>query len=162
MDEYDNIQAVNARGIALCMQEEIKVMRKQEPLVTLSAADARRSQRGSIINIASTRGLGALPRLMPYVTSKHAVVGITKAAAIDHGKDGIRINAVCPGFVETQMFVERRKAENGVPSPAEVTAMGRLAYPEEVADVCVFLSSSLSSFVHGTTIVVDGGRHAAF
>jgi NAD(P)-dependent dehydrogenase (short-subunit alcohol dehydrogenase family) len=143
-------------------------MRTQLTRVTYDSCDKRRAQRGSIVNIASVCGLSSFTSIMPYIASKHAVVGITRAAAIDHAKNGIRVNAVCPGLVHTPMLMERREkqaklpTDNVVHTDPEITPMGRLAYPEEIADVCVFLSSSLSSYTQVAMIVVDGGRMAAY
>lgn len=89
---FDKIQAINQRGLFLCMQAELKAMLKQERRPT--PYNEKASERGSIVNVASMAGLFAIPRgALAYTTSKHAVIGLTKAAACDHGKDGIRVNA---------------------------------------------------------------------
>ncbi|CZR66381.1 related to dehydrogenase [Phialocephala subalpina] len=168
ISEFDRIHSINARGLLLCMQAELKVMRSQDLKVTSASSDIKRAQRGSIVNIASTCGITAIPNIMPYVVSKHAVVGITRSFAVDHGRDGIRINAVCPGIVETPMFVQRQEmegkfnGENSKQSTVGEPPLGRNAYPEEIADICVFLSSSMASYIHGSMIMADGGKTAQY
>lgn len=117
--------------------------------------------RGSIINVASIAGVLGLVDRLAYVASKFAIVGITKAMALDHAKQGIRVNAICPGRVETA-WVKRVIQEYDDPEKAykEMSAtqpMGRMALPEEVASVAVFLASEASSFVTGSCQLVDGG-----
>ncbi|KAH8800481.1 oxidoreductase UcpA [Xylogone sp. PMI_703] len=168
LSEYDSVQAINARGILLCMQAEVKAMLTQTPTVTSLPISDRRAQRGSIVNIASTCGLSAIPAIMPYVASKHAVVGLTRSFAIDHSRDGIRINAICPGFVETPMLLQRKQLtsalspESGALRQIVDPPLGRLALPEEIGDICVLLSSSLSSYIHGSMIMADGGKMAEY
>ncbi|RFU24652.1 hypothetical protein B7463_g11685, partial [Scytalidium lignicola] len=136
--------------------------------VTSSTFDGRRAQRGSIVNMAFVCGLSVIPNIMPYIASKHAVVGVTRAFAIDYGKYNIRINAVCPGIVETPMLQRRQAMEEvsventKVKCSVEDPPLGRLALPEEIADICVFLSSSMSSYVHGSMVTADGGKMAMY
>ena len=175
MKEYDNIQAINARGLLLCTQAEIEAMLKQAPMVSIGSHNPLRAQRGSIVNIASICGSQVIPNMVPYTTSKHAVIGITKAAAIDHASQRIRINAVCPGLVETPMIAtrrkqiqEREKSTASQPSdrfsPADVynTPLERLALADEIADSAVFLASTLSSHITASCVTVDGGRSACY
>ena len=141
-------------------------MKKQAAFVSEDSIDSSRAQRGSIVNIASVTAIGSLQNLMPYATSKHAVLGITKSAAIDHARHLIRVNAVCPGFVQTQMMVQRMR-QLGHDSQASLIGqegipMGRMALTEEVADACIFLSSSRSSYTTGSALVMDGGKLASF
>ncbi|KAK6365671.1 hypothetical protein LTS17_011057 [Exophiala oligosperma] len=176
MQEYDNIQAINARGLALCTQFEIRAMLEQDPRVTIDSHSPLRAQRGSIVNIASTCATNVIPDLFPYVASKHTVMGITKAAGIDHAKDLVRVNAVCPGLVETPMIAARRaqlqhreqetppSTHSEVWAPANMynTPLGRLALADEVADTCIFLASSMASHITASSITVDGGRTSAY
>jgi len=146
------------------MQEEITVMSKQEPKTTPGVKSMARAQRGSIINIASVTGLAAIQNIMPYTVSKHAVIGLTKSAAIDHGYQQIRINSVCPGMADTPLVKQRKALESSDKASTWSTdgnVLRRLAMPEEIADVCVFLSSCLASYMTGESIVVDGGHMAA-
>jgi NAD(P)-dependent dehydrogenase (short-subunit alcohol dehydrogenase family) len=130
-------------GVALCMKHEIGAMRAQGG--------------GSIVNIASTAGLDGIPMMAPYSAAKHAVVGATRSAALETAGAGIRVNALCPGFIDTPMF-RNMKAE-GVDYSAVVRniAMGRFGTASEIADVALWLLSDRSSYVTGQTIVVDGG-----
>jgi NAD(P)-dependent dehydrogenase (short-subunit alcohol dehydrogenase family) len=113
---------------------------------------------GSIVNISSVMGTVAVSGACAYIASKHGVVGLTKAAALDYAKDGIRVNAVAPGYVDTPMLANRSEAQR-----AEIASrhpMGRIAAAEEIAAVVAFLASSESSFVSGAYYTVDGGYTA--
>ncbi|MFM7099981.1 MAG: SDR family NAD(P)-dependent oxidoreductase [Verrucomicrobiota bacterium] len=117
--------------------------------------------RGSIINMASTAGLEGLVDRFAYATSKHAVVGMTRSAALDHARSGVRINCLCPGRVETP-FVQQRLREYADPAAARhemslTQAQGRMGRPEEVAAAALFLASDEASFVTGSALAVDGG-----
>ena len=143
-ETYDQIMDVNVKGVWLSMRHEIPAMLK--------------SGGGAIVNNSSAFGLTAFPGIEVYVASKHAVIGLTKSAAVEFGKQGIRINAVLPAAIETDMYRRfvREKAEN----KAAVDAMhpiGRIGAPEEIADAVIWLSSSKSSFVIGHSLLVDGG-----
>jgi NAD(P)-dependent dehydrogenase (short-subunit alcohol dehydrogenase family) len=154
---------------------ELKVMLMQEPTVSRTSDSLLRAQRGSIINIASTCGSMVIEDMMPYIVSKHAVLGITKAAAVDHAAQKVRINAVSPGLVETPMIVARRKqlqdrtqavekkgSARFLPADMYDTPLGRLALAEEVADACIFLASTMSSHTTASFVNVDGGRLAVY
>jgi NAD(P)-dependent dehydrogenase (short-subunit alcohol dehydrogenase family) len=114
---------------------------------------------GAIVNTASGAGIAAAPMLSAYVTSKHAVVGMTKRAALEYVRDGIRVNAVAPGTVETpmtaNMTTQQRDALN------ELMPLGRMATPDEVAQVVVFLASDDASYVNGAVYTIDGGSSAS-
>ncbi|NJR52231.1 MAG: SDR family oxidoreductase [Leptolyngbyaceae cyanobacterium CSU_1_3] len=142
--EYDRTMNVNVKGVWLSMKYEIAQMLKQGS--------------GSIVNMASVVGVVALPNILLYTASKHAVVGLTKAAAIQYAKAGIRINGVAPGSIQTDMF------EAGTGGQDEVKAyltglhpIGRIGTPLEVANAVLFLSSDMASFITGETLMVDGG-----
>jgi NAD(P)-dependent dehydrogenase (short-subunit alcohol dehydrogenase family) len=130
-------------GVALCMKYEIAAMQKRGG--------------GSIVNIASTGGLGGVPMMASYSAAKHGVIGATKAAAVENAAAGIRVNALCPGLIDTPLF--RSKAAEGADYSAVVkmVPMGRFGQPSEIADAALWLLSSRSSFVTGQPIVVDGG-----
>lgn len=141
---WEGMLAVNLTGVWLCMKHELAQMERQGG--------------GAIVNTASIAGLVGLPRSGAYVAAKHGVVGLTKAAAIDHAGAGVRINAVCPGYVETPMIVEsmaRRGAEimAGVP-------LKRLGAASEIAEAVAWLCSDRAAFVTGTAMTVDGGYTA--
>lgn len=146
---------INVRGQMLCMQEEIKVMRHQEPTTTPGVTSSERAQRGSIVNIASMSGFLHMQNIMPYTVSKHAVLGLTRAAAVDHGHQKIRINSVCPATVDTPFITPGRALNPGSTYAEDMNVFSRLALPEEIADVCVFLSSSRSSYMSGASVAVD-------
>lgn len=116
----------------------------------------RRAGRGSIINISSAAGLAAIPGATAYVSSKFAVRGLTKAAALDLAADGIRVNSVHPGPTRTPMFDGLQMREQLETAAAQIAA-GRLAEPEEVAAIVLYLASDDSSYSTGSEFVVDGG-----
>lgn len=144
---YDKIMDVNVKGVWRCMKYQIPEMLKQSSSV--------------IINTASVAGLGAAPKMSIYAASKHAVIGLTKSAAIEYGKKGLRVNAVCPAVIDTEMF--KRAAESD-PRKAEFAAsmhpVGRIGQPEEVAAAVLYLCSDLSGFTTGVALPVDGGATA--
>lgn len=139
---WDRTIAVNLTGVFLCMQAEIPAMRSG----------------GSIVNCASIAGLNGFPGLAAYVASKHGVNGLTKAAALELAAEGIRVNAVCPGAIDTEM-IARVKVEQPELIERTVAAhpLGRLGRPEEIASTVVWLCSDAAAFVTGQTIAVDGG-----
>ena len=129
--------------------------------------------KGTIVNTSSVAGLGALMRpvdyannrtmlegVSSYVASKHGVVGLTKQFAIAFGKKGVRVIAVCPGYIETPIIAERLAHDNGREFLVDLHPIGRLGRPEEVAEVAAFLASDASSFVTGVAMPVDGGYSA--
>jgi len=143
-DDWDRVVDINLKGVWLCMKYELSQMEKQG--------------HGTIVNTASIAGLVGGTFGAAYYASKHGVVGLTKAGAIEYGKSNIRVNAVCPGVIRTEM-AERLLRDNQSVEGA-ITAlhpMGRLGTPEEVADTVVWLCSDASSFVTGQAIAVDGG-----
>jgi NAD(P)-dependent dehydrogenase (short-subunit alcohol dehydrogenase family) len=142
-DSWRRLMNVNLDGVFLSMKAEIAAM--------LGGG-------GSIINVSSVMGTVAVSGACAYVASKHGVVGLTKAAALDYAKDGIRVNAVAPGYVDTPMLANRSEAQR-----AEIASrhpLGRIAAPEEIAAVVAFLASPESSFVSGAYYTVDGGYTA--
>jgi len=147
-DDWDRVMAVNLKGVWLCMKYEIPQMLQQGG--------------GAIVNTASLAGLVGAKRLAAYVASKHGVVGLTKTAALEYAKAGIRVNAVCPGVIHTamveRMFFQRRSQV--VERLAASEPLGRLGTPEEVAEAVVWLCSDAASFVTGHALSVDGGLYA--
>jgi NAD(P)-dependent dehydrogenase (short-subunit alcohol dehydrogenase family) len=114
--------------------------------------------RGAIVNISSTAGLEGVASLAGYSATKHGLIGLTKVAALDYAERGIRVNAVAPGPILTHHL--ERAGEKYQRMAAEAMPMRRIGLPSEVADAVVWLSSEQSSFVTGTTVVVDGGKMA--
>jgi NAD(P)-dependent dehydrogenase (short-subunit alcohol dehydrogenase family) len=116
---------------------------------------------GSIVNTASVFGVIGIPGNEIYIASKHAVIGLTKSAAVEFGKQGIRVNAVLPGVIDTDMF--QRFAGEKPEFRSQMSALqpiGRIGKAEEIADAAIWLSSSKSSFVTGHSLMVDGGYTA--
>jgi len=143
-EDWDRVIAINLKGVWLCMKYEIAQMLKQGG--------------GAIVNTASVLGLVGMAELPAYVASKHGVAGLTKTAALEYAKMGIRVNAVCPGTIRTPMM------ERGIALKPEFEAqalaaepIGRMGKPEEIAEAVVWLSSEAASFVTGHTMAVDGG-----
>ncbi|CZR45303.1 uncharacterized protein FPRO_15522 [Fusarium proliferatum ET1] len=151
IEEFDMINNVNYRGCWLSSRAAIQRMLKQDPLPT---HDGRPGVRGSIVNIASQLGVVGRPAAPAYCGSKAAVISMTRCDAIDYSKDLIRVNAVCPGLIDTAMT----RPQADVLSPAiNIAPMGRMGSPQEVADCILFLASSKASFVQGAAMMVDGG-----
>jgi NAD(P)-dependent dehydrogenase (short-subunit alcohol dehydrogenase family) len=152
-DMFDRVIAVNLKGVFLGMKYVLPVMLAQGS--------------GAIVNTASVAGLFGGPGMAAYVASKHGVLGLTKVASSDVAGQGVRVNAVCPGPVETRMMRSLEAQRNpGDPEAvhrayAASAPSGRYTQPEEVAGVVMYLCSDLSGNVSGTQIVVDGGRAAA-
>jgi NAD(P)-dependent dehydrogenase (short-subunit alcohol dehydrogenase family) len=139
---FETIIAVNLTSVWSCMKHEIRAM-------------LAHGGGGAIVNTASIAGLAGLAYASGYVAAKHGVVGLTKSAALDYAKDGIRTNAVCPGFIETRMTQE--VMERGGERMLRATPMGRLGKPEEIAELAAWLCSDRASYVNGATYAADGG-----
>jgi len=147
-NNFDTIIAVNLKGTFLCLQAEIEAMQK--------------TGGGAIVNLASIAGLIGFPGLSPYVASKHGVIGLTKNAALEYATSDIRVNAVCPGGVDTRMLDSLAdQSTGGTQTSTEMMAplhpMGRIGTPQEIANLIVWLCSPLAAFVTGTAIPIDGG-----
>jgi len=144
---YDKIMDVNVKGVWRCMKYQIPAMLKQSS--------------SAIVNTASIAGLGAAPKMSIYSASKHAVIGLTKSAAIEYGKKGLRVNAVCPAVIDTEMF---RRATQSDPQKEQYVnglhPVGRIGQPEEVAAAVLYLCSDLAGFTTGVALPVDGGATA--
>lgn len=144
-DTYDKVFDVSVRGVWHCMRHEIRQMLGQGG--------------GTIVNMGSLSSVVGIPGLATYSGSKHAVLGLTRAAALDHAKQGIRINAVGPGTIDTPMigrFVELAGTDAVMEPIRAAHPIGRTGLPSEVAEAVLWLSSDASSFVVGQMLMVDG------
>ena len=143
-EEWNSLINTNLKSVWFCMKRELELMVKQ--------------RRGSIVNNASILGLIGEASATIYVTSKHGVVGLTKSAAIEYAERNIRINAVCPGFIDTDMTGEKYIDQETKKYIVLRIPMGRLGKTEEIAGAVLWLCSDEASFMTGQTMVIDGGQ----
>jgi len=146
--DFDEVMTVNVKGTFLCLKYEIAAMLK--------------NAGGAIVNLASVAGLIGFPGLGPYAASKHAINGLTKNAALEYSKLGIRVNSVCPGGIETRMLGSLvAQASKGQLETRQMMdplhPMGRIGTPKEVAELVVWLCSDRAAFVTGANVTIDGG-----
>ncbi len=146
-EDWETIMNINLKGMWLCMKSEIVQMQQ--------------NGGGAIVNMASTAGLTCLPFMAPYVVSKHGVIGLTKTAALEYAADNIRINAICPGGINTSMADRLTEKFQKVGVKMEDfllrVPMKRQGTPEEAAEAVVWLCSDAASYVTGHSMVIDGG-----
>jgi NAD(P)-dependent dehydrogenase (short-subunit alcohol dehydrogenase family) len=149
-DAWDEVLAVNLTGVFLCLKSELRQMVAQGG--------------GAIVNAASLVGVTGYGNLGAYNAAKHGVVGLTRTAALEYASSGIRVNAVCPGWIETPMVMESGPQPASIPAVYDALAglmpLGRLGKPEEVAAAVAWLCSDAASFVTGHPLLVDGGALA--
>ncbi|WP_027146661.1 SDR family oxidoreductase [Mesorhizobium sp. WSM3626] len=144
LDNFERVTAVNQRGVWACMKHELRVMRSQGS--------------GAIVNCSSLGGLVGLPLRAAYHGTKHAVIGMTRSAGVEYAPRGIRINAVCPGVIDTPMVQEMLDGQtDAMAGIMKEQPIGRLGRAEEVAAAVLWLCSPASSFVIGVALPVDGG-----
>ncbi|EJN36079.1 dehydrogenase of unknown specificity, short-chain alcohol dehydrogenase like protein [Pseudomonas sp. GM84] len=144
-EELDRSHAVNTKGVFFCMQQQIRQMLEQGG--------------GVILNIASMAGLGGAPKLAAYAAAKHAVVGLTRTAAVEYARRGIRVNALCPFYSATPMVTESEVGEQQ-DFLAQGSPMKRLGTPEEIVAAMLMLCARENSYMTGQAIAVDGGISA--
>lgn len=144
--DFDRMLAVNLRSVFLCMKHEIRVMLAS-------------NVPGRIVNIASTNSYRPQPNQPAYTASKHGVLGLTRSAAVDYAGQGIRINAICPGAIDTPMLRNAITRRNRDPEEVagRLSPLQRFGRPDEIAEAAVWLCSDASSFVVGHALAVDGG-----
>ncbi|KAF2869479.1 oxidoreductase [Massariosphaeria phaeospora] len=159
MEDYDRVQGVNARGMLLCTRAAIAVMEKQEPRsFTSKAGKTKDLGRGVIVNVTSVLSYTAVHEKVAYIASKHAAMGITKSTAHDSFKKGIRVNAICPGYVRTPMLnAETEKVPSTPDIIKAIAPNGRPAEPEEIGESVVYLCCPAASYVDGIGLIVDAG-----
>jgi NAD(P)-dependent dehydrogenase (short-subunit alcohol dehydrogenase family) len=146
-DSFDRVNAINLRGVWACMKHELRHMRGQGS--------------GAIVNCSSLGGLVGLPGRAAYHASKHGVIGLTRSAALEYAPRGIRINAICPGTIETPMVTDMiNKGELSIPEAVANQPIGRLGRADEVAAAVLWLSSPAASLIIGVALPVDGGYTA--
>ncbi len=144
-EEWDRIVSINLRSVFLCMKYEIPLMLKQGS--------------GAIVNTSSGAGVKGFKGQAAYVAAKHGVVGLTKAAALDYASQNIRINAVCPGIIDTPMMDRfSGGTKEGRQRVISQEPIGRMGQPEEIANAVVWLCSDAASFAIGHALVIDGGQ----
>jgi 2-dehydro-3-deoxy-L-rhamnonate dehydrogenase (NAD+) len=146
VDEWRRVMDVNLDGVFYCLRAELAAMRERGG--------------GSIVNISSVLGVTGFGTAVAYTATKHGVIGLTKVAAVDHAADGIRVNAVGPGFIDTPMLDDN--LDDAAKADLEAQhALNRLGKPEEVAALVCWLASDAASFVTGSFYAIDGGYLAA-
>jgi len=144
LENFDRVININLRGVFACMREQIRLMLPR--------------RRGAIVNIASVAGLVGFSGLPAYCASKGGVVQLTRAAAVEYGDRGIRVNAVCPGVIKTEMVNRITHQDPAVEAQyAALHPMNRMGTPREIADTVVWLCSPQAGFVTGQALAVDGG-----
>ena len=147
--EFDRVMAINVKGVWLCLKHEIAQMLAQTPA------------GGAIVNTASVAGLYGAPRMEAYAASKHAVIGLTKTAALEYARKGIRVNSVCPGVIRTAMMDQATGGDaEREANIASAHPIGRVGEASEIAAAALWLLSDASSFVTGHQLVADGGMTA--
>jgi NAD(P)-dependent dehydrogenase (short-subunit alcohol dehydrogenase family) len=143
-EAFDRLLSINLKSVFLSMKYELPIMIKQG--------------KGAIVNTSSIAGLVGLPGMPGYSAAKFGVIGMTKAAAVQHSKQGVRINAICPGIIRTPM-IDRLTGKNPAAEAAYAAGhpIGRMGEPEEIGDAVVYLCSDAASFITGVALPVDGG-----
>jgi NAD(P)-dependent dehydrogenase (short-subunit alcohol dehydrogenase family) len=143
-EDFDRTISINLKGVWLCLKYEIRQMLKQ-------------GTGGAIVNMASVLGLVGSAGISGYSASKHGVIGLTKTAALENAKAGIRVNAVCPGFVETPMSDRTLRIPAARKYVVSCHPIGRLGKPAEIAEAVVWMCSDHASFMTGQSLILDGG-----
>ncbi|NEQ19059.1 MAG: glucose 1-dehydrogenase [Microcoleus sp. SIO2G3] len=169
VEDFDSMMATNLRGVFFCMKYEIQQMLTQRSAGGGSGCCVEQAQgAGVIINNSSVAGLIGIPGMGPYTASKHAVMGLTRSAALDYAKQGIRINAVNPGYIRgTEIVTPKSLQEMGMTLEqfdsmvSSSVPMGHRGQPEEIAATVVFLCSDAASYITGQSFAIDGGLIAS-
>lgn len=143
-EEWDRIMNVDLRGVFLCMKYEIPLMLK--------------GGGGAIVNTSSGAGIIGIKGNSAYTAAKHGVIGLTRAAALDYASQNIRINAICPGYIDTPMIARFTGDSEGRVKAISEEPIGRMGQPEEIASAVLWLCSDAASFTVGHALVVDGGQ----
>lgn len=145
LDEWERILDADLRGVFLCMKHEIPLMLK--------------NGGGAIVNTSSGAGVIGIKGSPAYTAAKHGVIGLTRAAALDYAAQNIRVNAVCPGYIDTQMMARYTGGtDEGLARVISEEPIGRMGQPEEIANAVLWLCSDAAGFVVGSAMVIDGGQ----
>lgn len=154
--DWKRIVDINLTGSFFVLRAAAQIMLKQDHI--LSSIDGRPLQRGSIVNFSSIQGVAGVPMSTAYTATKHAILGLTRTASEDYAKDGLRINAICPGYTETPLTTSDPMIAQAMKERVETAVpMARMGQPSEIADGVIYLAGGRSSFVTGTALMVDGG-----
>ncbi|KAI0380678.1 NAD(P)-binding protein [Hypomontagnella monticulosa] len=160
IEQFKRVMDVNLFGTFLVLRAVSKVMASQEPIAIDPNNLARGTYRGAVVNIGSIYSLMAVPDAISYVTSKHAVLGLTRSAAISSASHDIRVNCICPSHIDTPLIRHMQTECPTEPSVASLIPKGRMGLPEEIVDLVMFLCSPKSNWVNGTSITIDGAMTA--
>ena len=143
-ETWDKVVDVNLKGVYFCMKHELAHMLEQGT--------------GAIVNTSSGAGIKGVPQMTAYCAAKHGVIGLTRSAALDHARDGVRINAVCPGLIDTNLINETWEAEPELKDVyVSMQPMGRMGKPHEIGDAVLWLCSGSATLMNGAVVTVDGG-----
>ncbi|KAF2021562.1 NAD(P)-binding protein [Aaosphaeria arxii CBS 175.79] len=154
--DWQKILDVNLNGTFFVLRAAAQIMLKQDPI--LSSLDGRPLQRGSIVNFSSIQGVVGITLSTAYTVSKHAVIGLTRTASEDYASQGLRVNAICPGYTETPMTTKNPAVKAAMDERIQsAVPMKRMGSPSEIADGVLYLAGGRSSFVTGSALMVDGG-----
>lgn len=155
-EDWQRVVDTNLTATFFVLRAAAQIMLKQEPIV--SAIDGRPLQRGSIVNFGSIQSVVGITLSTAYTATKHAVIGLTRTASEDYAKEGLRINAICPGYTETPMTTKNPQVLTAMEARIEIAVpMQRMGNPKEIADGVLYLAGGRSSFVTGSALMVDGG-----
>ncbi|WP_461130629.1 SDR family NAD(P)-dependent oxidoreductase [Spirosoma aerophilum] len=160
-EDFDRMMAVNVGGVFYGMQAQIRQMLLQQKAEELAGGGVRTGTGGRIVNVSSIAGVRGMPMGAPYSASKHAVIGLTKTAALEYVRQNIRINAVCPVYTHSTMVDELISTAPAMEERMRrMIPMGRFGQPEEIAQAILWLSSEENAFCTGQTLQLDGGMTA--
>ncbi|KAI0128786.1 short-chain dehydrogenase [Xylariales sp. AK1849] len=148
---FDRVTNINYRGTWLSSRAALAQMLRQKPI------PEQPDHKGAVVNIASQLGIVARPGAAAYCASKAAIINMTRSDAIDYSRDGIRVNCVCPGVIETPMTTSSKEMKEVLRPAIDIAPMRRMGTPDEVANAVLFLCSTQASFIQGHALVVDGG-----